>query len=60
MKDVYYVDNEEPCVLVVGNIVDGTFIEGPFEGRDNAIAHANTHYKNENWIVTELHNPEER
>ena len=59
MNDITYDENEKPCVLLVGNILDGIFIVGPFNGTNAATEHGQTYFKGQDWVISDLFPPEE-
>ncbi len=45
-------------ILLIGNVIDGLNIVGPFPDNEDAVIWAEGNVKNEEWITTKLHNPE--
>lgn len=46
-----------PCVIVVGNAIDGLALIGPFDDGEAAHEHADEHYCSDDWIVAPLNTP---
>ena len=46
-------------VLLVGNVIDGIQIYGPFGGAELAGEYAEQYHKHDEWIISKLIAPEE-
>ena len=44
-------------ILLVGNIIDGYTVIGPFEDPEAASDYAEKMYRNDDWLVAALHDP---
>lgn len=51
---------KKQCVILVGNVVDGMRIIGPFESEsDDAMDYADQHLDDETWVVADIEAPED-